>query len=291
MDALRLPSLSVPTVRLPGQTRQPDKEPLSYIKDGLVFHLDGIDKGPNPDAWTDLVGGVVFENNGAVALDNGWRFDNTSTSLLSCLKAGSTINFPFTTHTIEVVFRNYLETPKASLLFIASNINSLAAGYSKAINGLSFTLDKNNKINFPAPFFPLYDITYIAGAYETCVYNDLTKISNNGSDYWSLGTNKDSTIGGRNSSSPVPFMGIIHSIRIYNRLLSTEEMFHNQKVDRNRFSGDPLPAMHDYATSVIGKLDSVDTPKIVTFGSDIYNTLSDEEIALATSKGWTIVSA
>ena len=51
-------------------------EELSYISDGLVFHLDGIDKGDTAGAWTDLINGTVFTGT-AVAQSDSFFFENT----------------------------------------------------------------------------------------------------------------------------------------------------------------------------------------------------------------------
>lgn len=62
---------------------------------------------------------------------------------------------------------------------------------------------------------------------------------------------------------------------------------HNLKVSIS-LTGAPLT--HESALSVLNGLAEVDTPQTVSFTKSAYNTLTEEEIALATSKGWTITS-
>lgn len=59
----------------------------------------------------------------------------------------------------------------------------------------------------------------------------------------------------------------------------------NCRVSMN-FSQSPLT--HESALSVINGLADVEEAQTVTFSKATYNTLSEEEIALATSKGWNI---
>ena len=51
------------------------------------------------------------------------------------------------------------------------------------------------------------------------------------------------------------------------------------------------PLTHESALSVIEGLAEVDTAQTVTFKATTYGTLTEEEIALATSRGWSVVSA
>ena len=51
------------------------------------------------------------------------------------------------------------------------------------------------------------------------------------------------------------------------------------------------PLTHESALSVIEGLAEVDTAQTVTFKATTYGTLTEGEIALATSRGWSVVSA
>ena len=42
----------------------------NYIRNGLVFHLDGICKGPTSTQWRDLRGEIIFTNNGGTSMEN-----------------------------------------------------------------------------------------------------------------------------------------------------------------------------------------------------------------------------
>lgn len=61
MDAVRLP-----TATLPVASPVREAKTHGYITDGLVFHLDGINKGAKEGMWVDLVSGVEFAPDGEV---------------------------------------------------------------------------------------------------------------------------------------------------------------------------------------------------------------------------------
>lgn len=70
----------------------------SYITDGLVFYLDGINKGTNEGKWTDLAGGVQWTNYGATSLENGWSFANEA----YMLDDGTMGSYSFANCTVEM---------------------------------------------------------------------------------------------------------------------------------------------------------------------------------------------
>lgn len=56
---------------------------LEYITDGLVFHMDGLNKGSNPNYWTDTVGGLQFAYvTGVTPSNNGIVFESKHEPLL-----------------------------------------------------------------------------------------------------------------------------------------------------------------------------------------------------------------
>ena len=70
---------------------------------GLVFWLDGIYKGNSSGNQTDLIGGHVFTNTGAVSNDNHWYFGNTyNTTATAYMRNSDNLNLLKTNCTIEV---------------------------------------------------------------------------------------------------------------------------------------------------------------------------------------------
>lgn len=70
----------------------------AYIQDGLVFQLDGIDKGN--DAWIDRKGQKEFVLHNVVTNSNNMEFNGTN----SYAECSSTLGYDSVTHTLEVVW-------------------------------------------------------------------------------------------------------------------------------------------------------------------------------------------
>lgn len=205
----------------------PDTSP-QYVKDGLVFWLDGIDKGEGADTWVDKVGGHVFTNHGAVFNPDHVYLDGNA-----YLVGSTTQLFPTTeSGTIEVVFKKESEfgviivPPTGGTS--ATTVSQLSFGF---ISG--YGLMWSNKTNRPK-----YSDNLAWGSVSISLARALgggEALTQNGSSYLSLNSNSPAYIGKRNHSSTNPFTGEIYCIRMYNRQLTEEEVLHNLAVDNQRF--------------------------------------------------------
>lgn len=227
-----LPKLSLPSVSPVGH---PDGE--SYIKDGLVFWLDGIDKGGEDGKWIDKVGGVVFTPDGDVEWGNNYVWGQ--------LSATEGVGYPYRESTIEFVLENRLNYDRNVLWFNSGVCGCICGG--SAANYILMGQCPGNSLG--------YDDAYIRKAGTHCLSANANLALHNlavvGSpvrtDYWNNRANYAIVL-------PVatPYVAV-HSIRIYDRLLSEEEMRHNQEVDVKRFNlSFPEPIMtleyeEDYA--------------------------------------------
>ena len=190
----------------------------SYIQDGLVFQLDGINKGTADGTWTDLKGGLVFTNYGAVEDANGFTFANNA-----YMRIESSFS-PNENYTIESSF--YCTTKG---VVISSGGDQKYNLFMYLSDGLF--LQHTNKYN--------YDITMNSNSIVS-VNDSLGYINGriaqrlSQSDYWgSEGTNIGCSYYG---TSRRWFSGKIYAIRVYNRKLTSEELLYNQKVDNVRFN-------------------------------------------------------
>ena len=205
----------------------PDTSP-QYVKDGLVFWLDGIDKGEGADTWVDKVGGHVFTNHGAVFNPDHVYLDGNA-----YLVGSTTQLFPTTeSGTIEVVFKKESEfgviivPPTGGTS--ATTVSQLSFGF---ISG--YGLMWSNKTSRPK-----YSDSLAWGSVSISLARALgggEALTQNGSSYLSLTSNSPAYIGRRNYSSTNPFTGKIYCIRMYNRQLTEEEVLHNLAVDNQRF--------------------------------------------------------
>lgn len=206
---------------------------------GLVFWLDGIDKGPNSGNWTDLIGGHVFSvpsgSTTPTSIDNGWAFDSSSNSGANgtqVFKCTDTLNMKMTNnYTIEITFK--CNKANTWCIFNQPAANDICFGVSA--NGIKYIIQNGNpSVN--------YLRTNAAEGIITISLN-LTRCYANGTNVSSNTTGKFSLTGGgvligayKIGSGNWPFYGDIYSIRIYNRALSAAEMVYNQRIDNKRFN-------------------------------------------------------
>lgn len=203
-----------------------------YVQDGLVVLLDGIKKGGTPDAWTNLIddasNGYIFLNSGAVSIDNGWEFDGSNQ--LTCRTAN--VRYGCKSSTIEFVADVKNAQGERSVVFkgagIGSTLPTIGEGSSEAIG-----------------FYKTNDM--LVGVYGSHIkgYKNTTRKGT-----WSCSgivgiENGVAMVGGINDGFTGDYnmfricegvTGTIHSIRIYSRQLSVEEVLQNQKVDNIRFN-------------------------------------------------------
>lgn len=224
-----------------------------YVQQGLVLHLDGINKGKNADAWTDLIGGVDFPNHGATALENGWQFNGEDAYLGYANDPTKSLDFIAGNCTIEVAFYDDMINQQGgttnagmALIFFGANsakgsndtncayITSVYAYDEKYLNGMYV----GNTTNVWADALIETIAPHTLSINKERAFDNELALSSLGKNHW------DNISGGRTiGAKQHPSTGLgsfakgkIYSIRIYNRILSESEMRHNQHVDNERFS-------------------------------------------------------
>lgn len=197
--------------------------PPSYIKDGLVFHLDGADA--TTSQWVDKVGGVVFtmknvtlDGNGGVVF-NGSAYGNYSANL----------NFPSSSHTIEITLNKTNQTG-LQVAFMINASNMVAFGFS---SGSDYIVTKSGNSNARKTWntgsgLHTYSVT------NSTAYKDKAVMTQRGTDTWYLKTG--GTFVGTRTTDNGLFRGTIYQIRIYNRTLTADEIKHNQSIDIEKYN-------------------------------------------------------
>lgn len=201
------------------QRRVVVKDDCPYIKDGLVFWLDGINKGTTDTSkWIDLIGGLEFvEYNGSNVHGSDCIHLTTSTWLYR----DGNLDFPPSTHTIEAA-----TSPSNGWQFLFASRNSVnickdADGGVRCLDkGARYSRTKSKTFGFAGDNIIINGVTAetltlssLAMANNVTVINSLSKTAA------SYCKNFD-----------------FYALRIYNRLLTTEEMLYNQRVDNERFN-------------------------------------------------------
>ena len=197
---------------------------LEYITDGLVFHMDGLNKGSNPNYWTDTVGGLQFAYvTGVTPSNNGIVFESEHNPFI---RSNTGIDFPCRTHTIEIVCSRI-----RGMLFFNSSEGQIALGMlgDTLLYGVKYYMAPIPIVNRNIPSC----ISICDGA---AAINGVSAQGSGNVTFWSDDSSNVITIGGRSLRPDYNFVGTIYDIRIYNRKLSIEEMIYNQKIDNDRYS-------------------------------------------------------
>lgn len=197
--------------------------PPDYIQDGLVFHLDGVDA--TTSTWIDKIGGIEFtmhnvtlDGNGGVVF-NGSAYGNYP----------YTLDFPSSTHTIEIVL-NKSSTTGLQVAFMINSSDKVAFGFS---SGGNYIVTKSGDSNSRKTWntgsgLATYSVTN-SNAYKNCAL-----MSQRSRDTWFLRTG--GTFVGSRSADNAFFKGTIYQIRIYNRELTQQEIIYNQTIDMQRYN-------------------------------------------------------
>lgn len=201
------------------------KKAADYIADGLIFYLDGIDKGNTANAWTDLVGGMVLTGT-ATFVDNGVTFDGVNV-LHSDTELPQDSADPL--YTVEICCS---EVTTKGIVFASRNYTPASAVCVNLANGQFFNYRANNNPLPPA----VIPQTFTCSVNATARLLNGMQVTGNGSQMaWS---NSGTNVGGRKfpGSNTNGIVGTVHSVRVYNRRLTEEEMLHNQRIDITRFN-------------------------------------------------------
>lgn len=195
----------------------------AYIQDGLVFQLDGIDKGN--DAWIDRKGQKEFVLHNVVTNSNNMEFNGTN----SYAECSSTLGYDSATHTLEVVWEGNKVTgvpffggpTSAELCLLPQGTPLRRLSFGTGMNFIVNQPDELKMISANAD-----NIIYNAGWIGTSA--ELEANASYNQTVASVGRYKFSNY----------FRGKIYAIRVYNRKLSALEMLQNQLIDIERFGLD-----------------------------------------------------
>lgn len=198
-----------------------------YITDGLIFWLDGINRGGVAGQWTDLIGGKTFMLYNVTELANGVTFSSSGYGTHS-----GPISENWANETIEIAKSNsnianrcFLCPAKASPVGIGLITASSGATFSINVDGA--TASKWNTNNQPKRI----------SANNSYSVSDGSSKTRASTDSWGGNTSTVTYLGCRYITAASRYMnGTLYSLRIYNRHLSVAEMQANQAVDAARFN-------------------------------------------------------
>ena len=198
----------------------------SYIQDGLVFQLDGINKGSNQGYWTDLKGGCMFQ----VPEAEGLAEQN------NCYTWTDNVNMPLHSGgipqgvgcSVEIAMYNTVPTGTEKW----GTFGSANGSTGGIINIGGF---RNFQFNFINRCRYLHLNNLVRNHFTTVSYCSayacVDKIE------VALEASVDYLTGkcGVGNSYGIGMRGSVYAIRVYNRQLTLAEMQFNQDIDLKRF--------------------------------------------------------
>ena len=202
-----------------------------YIKDGLVFHLDGSDLNTVTHKWMDRIGDMVFDMSNGVT-----RNDAGNGAVFSDLAEGHyNGGFPYSdwgySVTVEVVY----DTDKSDYGIISDSSGSndrliqticVIRKIRCKRKGTTWPVTNNNK--------------HTISISESLCYDNSKKAEPSGTFAGTPATTNRIWLG-RQDISPATgnprysFIGTIYQIRIYNRVLTEDEVLYNQSIDAEKY--------------------------------------------------------
>lgn len=192
----------------------------AYVQDGLVFQLDGIDKGNVEGAWVDRKAGKQFTLNNCIVNSDNIQFNGTDSKAVynQLLDFGTTTTLEVV-FTREKVFGTIISSgDKVQLMALQENDGYKYRFFSgNQVTGMVFPDTTTiHTLSIPTSGRPILD--QIA---QPKTFKDFYTVSDT-----------NTYVGGGPSYSK----GKIYSIRIYNRNLTSAEMMKNQMIDIERFN-------------------------------------------------------
>ena len=192
----------------------------AYVQDGLVFQLDGIDKGNVEGAWVDRKAGRQFTLNNCIVNSDNIQFNGKDSEAVY----NQLLDFGTTT-TLEVVFTR--EKVFGTIISSGDKIQLIALQLNSGYQHEFFAGNQKTGMVFP-------DTTTIhtlsIPTSERPILDQIAQPKTS-KDFYSI-SDTNTYVGGGPSYSK----GKIYSIRIYNRNLTSAEMMKNQMIDIERFN-------------------------------------------------------
>ena len=192
----------------------------AYVQDGLVFQLDGIDKGNVEGAWVDRKAGRQFTLNNCIVNSDNIEFNGTDSKAVY----NQLLDFGTTT-TVEVVFTR--EKVFGTIISSGNKIELMALQETTGYKYRYFSGNQVTGIPFPDPT-TIHTLSIPTSGRP--VLDQIAQAKTFKDFYSESGTT--TYVGGGPSYSK----GKIYSIRIYNRNLTQAEMLKNQMIDIERFN-------------------------------------------------------
>ena len=244
----------------------------AYVQDGLVFQLDGIDKGNVEGAWVDRKAGRQFTLNNCIVNSNNIEFNGTDSEAID------NDNYKFPTvpenYTIEVVLYYGGGT------ILTQNSTTTSYGYPMMVALYStayyFTIGRKLYAVEALPekkYMCLQAQSMGQEVQVNCNGDVLASRKGNDSiiknDFFAYGRPSIGCVWTSSSDKAGHLLGKVYSIRLYNRLLTEEERYNNMVVDYMRFR---IPIMDEFKMNLTNDLGEKITKAQFIINNTLFNS-------------------
>ena len=209
---------------------------IPYVTDGLILYLDGIEQGDEANVWTDLINGMRFVKKGSGVTFNRDNVQFTGTNANQCLYSSDTFSPPHTnTGTVEVCYRDAVTTETGVQVLLYSGNVSGAIGFQIWKRQIAYA-------SYGANYYTGVWNDNGTGTYSVSsarAYQNLVNVGFTSTKAYQSRSANVVIVGasGRGASTFYDqYKGKLHSVRVYNRQLTEEEILYNQAVDNTRFN-------------------------------------------------------
>ena len=269
----------------------------SYVQSGLIAQWDGIDNAgtgmhdPTTNIWKDLKGSLDM----TLTAKGSWTGGNA----LYVAGGGAGAQGASATpayKTIEIVYKM---TEAGGRILFNSGINTRFVVFDGDGTKLYFDGSTDTKrINC------LYDADTVRFAASTYDGSTVSNIYFNGEvqnvvdhkNTWGTGDGKVA-VGDRTLSKSYPWMGEVYAIRLYDRVLTDEEIAENCAIDKARFLPPPPPEEEEVVLTsssyvqegLVGQYDGIDNQGTGTHDSTATtwkDLVGNNDLTLTNTAAW-----
>ena len=271
----------------------------SYVQNGLIAQWDGIDNAgtgthdPTTNIWKDLKGSLDM----TLTAKGSWTKDGNALYVNNGAGAQGTSATP-AYKTIEVVYKM---TDTGGRIMFTSGIKNRFVVFDT--NGLTKWLyfngestDKKIDWTYNADEVCFAAATYGDSMLSNVYFNGAVKSNGTRANTWVTGDGKV-TVGDRARTGAYPWTGEVYAIRLYDRVLTDEEIASNCAIDKARFLPPPPPEDEEVILSsssyvqdgLVGQYDGINNQGTGTHDSTATtwkDLVGNNDLTLTNSAAW-----
>ena len=247
----------------------------AYVQDGLVFQLDGIDKGNVEGAWVDRKAGRQFTLNNCIVNSDNIEFNGTDSEAID--NDNYTLPTVPKNYTIEVVLyygggsgiltQNRTTTSYGSPMMVALYSTAYYLTIGRELYAVE-ALPENKYMCLQALAKGQDHAIQV-----NCNGDVLASRRGNNSiiknDFFADGRPSIGCVWTSSSDRAGQLLGKVYSIRLYNRLLTEEERYNNMVVDYMRFR---IPIMDEFKMNLTNDLGEKITKAQFIINNTLFNS-------------------